>query len=86
MRPGSWEDQKKKLDKSPDFHLDPEKMRDSFDDLIDNVGPAGAAADIRNRLEENPDDTEARRQANLLINKYAPFAEDLRALRDKLQH
>jgi hypothetical protein len=77
----TWEDQKKKM--SPDFHLDPNKEVDPVEKLLEELGPTEAFDALMEKLEENPDDQEARRQANLLVNRL----EDLSSrLRGKIQH
>ena len=79
--PQSWENQKKRM--SPEFHPDPNKTVDPVEKLLEEVGPEGAFDELMDRLDKNPGDIEARRQANLLVNRL----EDLSSrLRGKIQH
>lgn len=79
----TWEDQKKMMPKSPDFHLDPSKEVDPVEKILEEYGPTGAFDELMEKLEEHPNDQEIRRQANLLVNRL----EDLSSrLRGKIQH
>ena len=81
MRKGSWEEQKEKLDRSSDFHLDTKV--DSVETLIEQIGWDDARAQIEANLDQNPDDQEARRQATLIVKLHD---DKIKPLRDKLQH
>ena len=79
MQEGSWEEQQKKM--SPDFHLD--EREDPVEALIKKIGWEDALAQINDNLDANPEDAEARRQANLakvLLEK------EVKILNDKLLH
>jgi len=72
----SWEQQKSNM--SADFHLDPNKAGDPVEKLIGEVGPEGAFDELMEKLEQNPNDEEARREANLLVNRLEDLASRLR--------
>ncbi len=68
---------------SADFHLDPSKQGDPVESLLEKKGAEDAFDELMSKLEQNPNDEEARRQANLLVNRL----EDLVSrLREKTQH
>ncbi|MDD2657488.1 MAG: hypothetical protein PHD04_02385 [Candidatus Pacebacteria bacterium] len=73
---GKWFEEHKDI--SPDFHLDPSKEVDPTERLVEKVGPEGAFDELMERLEQNPNDEEARRQANLLVNRFEDLASRLR--------
>ena len=75
-----WADKKEKP--TEDFHLDPNKI-DPLEVLLEKEGPEGAFDELKDRLEKDPSDEEARRQALLLINRYA---ELISGLREKISH
>lgn len=81
MRPGSWEDQKGKLDKNPDFHM--EEKKDEVEILIDKVGWDSAFQQIEENFDSSPDDPENRRKLTLIIK----LDDERKArLRTKLNH
>ena len=77
----NWEEQKRKMETSPDFHL--ENRVDPVEKLIEQVGWEDALAQINDSLEQNPDDQEARRQATLIVNLYDGKVQ---SIKNKLQH
>ena len=79
----TWEKQKEKMERSPEFHLDPSKQTDPVEKLIEEIGPEGAFDELMERLDKDPNDTEARRQANLLVNRFEDLAS---RLRNKIGH
>lgn len=66
-----------------DFHLDPEKATDPLEKLLEKLGPEDAFEELMDQLEKNPDDAEARRQANLLVNRLDDLVS---RLKEKIQH
>lgn len=78
-----WEDQKKKMEVSPDFHLDPTKQIDPVEKLLEERGPTGAFDRLMEQLEQDPNNQEVRRQANLLVNRLEDLSSQLRG---KIQH
>ncbi|MFA9262475.1 MAG: hypothetical protein ACEQSB_03935 [Undibacterium sp.] len=62
-----------------DFHLDPSKQVDAVEELVDKFGPQGAYDQVMEDLEKDPDNTEKRRQAALLANKFEELASTLRS-------
>ncbi len=51
------------------YRADPNS--DELEKLIEKFGPSDAFEELLGRLADNPDDVESRRQANLLIHRYA---------------
>lgn len=88
LQQSSWEEQKKKgLMAQEGFHLDPSKSTDPVEKLIADLGTEDDAFDtLMARLEKNPDDAEARRQANLLVNRVDDLKKVVDQLRTKIQH
>ena len=80
--PGQGEWRKSQVEMSPDFHLDSSKV-DEVEKLIQRVGWDDALTQINDKLTNNPDDAEARRQATLIVKLYD---EKVKVLKDKLQH
>lgn len=83
----SWENQKMIVGDpalSPDFHLDTNKVVDPVERLLEDLGsPTAAFDELMDRLDKNKNDTEARRMAELLVNRL----EDLSSrLRGKIGH
>ena len=66
-----------------DYHLDPSKSGDPLEKMVEDMGIEGAFDELVSKLESNPTDAEAQRQANLLINRLEDFASQLRG---KIQH
>lgn len=64
---GKWFEEHK--DFSPDFHLDPAKEGDPAEDLLRRYTPEDAVTMLEEKLKNNPDDEEARRQLNLIHNR-----------------
>ena len=79
----TWEEQKKMMSKSPDFHLDPTKEIDPVEKLLDEYGPNAAFDELMEKLDRNPSDQELRRQANLLVNRLEDLSSQLRG---RIQH
>ena len=73
--PGEW---LKAQGVSAEFHPDPNKTGDPVERLIGEVGPEGAFDELMEKLEQNPNDDEARRQASLLVNRLEDLASRLR--------
>jgi hypothetical protein len=63
---------------SADFHLDPNKGTDAVEKLLEKLGPEGAFDELMDQLEQNPDDLETRRQANLLVNRLEDLSSRLK--------
>lgn len=62
-----------------DFHPDPEKTTDAVEKIIERTGSMEAAVDnINEALEKDPNNTELRRQASLLANRFDDLAAKLR--------
>lgn len=80
--PGQGEWRRAQIAASPDFHLDTSKV-DDVEKLIQKVGWDDALIQINDNFDKNPNDTEARRQAALIVKLYD---EKVRPLREKLQH
>ena len=78
----SWENQKMKVGdpaRSPDFHLDASKVVDPVEKLMEDLGsPTAAFDELMDRLDRNKNDTEARRMAELLVNRLEDFSSRLR--------
>lgn len=68
------------------FHMDPNKEIDPVEKLVAEIGIEGALADINARLDVNPDDAEARRQATLIISRADDIARNAAALKQRTQH
>ncbi|MBI5405599.1 hypothetical protein HY972_00985 [Candidatus Kaiserbacteria bacterium] len=83
LQEGSWEEQKRNLDKNPDFHMDTSKEVDPVERLVEQLGWEGALERVQENLDKNPNDEEARRQANLMVNL---MNKKMQGLRDKLSH
>lgn len=79
--PGQGEWRKTQIETSPDFHL--ENKVDEVEKLIERVGWDDALIQVNDNLSKNPNDTEARRQATLIVRLYD---EKIKPLKDKLQH
>ena len=76
----SWEEEKKHM--SADFHLN--EPVDPVETLVEKVGDLNVAFDeLMARIDDDPNDTEARRQAALLVNKLDEFSARLKG---KIQH
>ncbi len=68
---------------SEHFHPDPEKLRDPLETLLEELGPDKAFDKLVAQLEDNPNDPELRRQANLLVNRLEDL---LPRLKEKTNH
>ena len=66
--------------------MDPNKEIDPVEKLVAEIGIEGALADINARLDVNPDDAEARRQATLIISRADDIARNAAALKQRTQH
>ena len=76
-----WEAQKNHP--SEGFHFDPNKESDPVEGLIDKLGLDGAFDEITQQLENDPENSELRRQAALLVER---GEELVSRLKGKLQH
>ncbi|OIP59095.1 MAG: hypothetical protein AUK19_02645 [Candidatus Moranbacteria bacterium CG2_30_45_14] len=78
MQTKAWEEP------TADFHLDPKKMVDPVESLLEKSGDADIAFDtVMESLEKDPNNPEIRRQANLLINRLDDLTNKLR---NKISH
>jgi hypothetical protein len=68
-----WSEKKEKP--SEEFHLDPSKEVDPAEILLEREGQEGAVAELEERLKVNPNDTEARRQLDLIHNRLSDLLE-----------
>lgn len=68
MQEASWEHQKSKMDKTPDFHLDPNKTEDPVEKLLEDLGPTKAFDELADQLPLNTD-KEIVRQMKFILNK-----------------
>lgn len=73
--PGSGEWRKASREIDPDFHPDPTKERDPVEDLLEKRSPEDAIAELEDKLDQNPDDAEARRQLNLIRNRLSDLLD-----------
>ena len=80
----TWEEQKERP--TENFHLDPTKEIDPVETLVAELGREGALSEVEGRLDENPNDEEARRQAALLINRSEDIARAAARLKSRTQH
>lgn len=77
----SWEAQKGRMDKNPDFHL--EEKRDEVEVMIGQRGWDGAFQKIEEDFDSDPDNVEYRRRLTLIIK----LDDERKAgLRTKLNH
>lgn len=62
-----------------ELHLDPKKLEDPVEKIIDRTGDIDEAFDeIQEALDRDPGNPELRRQANLLVNRADDLAKRLR--------
>lgn len=79
-----WE--KQKAHPTESFHMDPRKEVDPVERLIAERGLADALHELSNKLDENPDDQEVRRQVALIINRTEDLAQRAAELKQRIQH
>lgn len=67
----------------PDLHPDTTKDRDPVEELLKQRGPGNAVAELEERLNDNPNDSEARRQLSLIRNRLSDL---LSRINNRIQH
>lgn len=76
----SWE--QKKQNPSEYFHINPPE--DDVEKLVRKIGLEAAIIEVMARLDEHPDDNEARRQAHLLVERGEEIEKAVTSLRAKI--